>query len=88
MATSVLSSVLTGGKLAVPDEVLDQLGLKEGDKVQFVIKEAAPVRPPSDPNVNPFEKYIGLFPAFESIEEINAYYRDLRDDEEGGLSKW
>jgi hypothetical protein len=32
---------------------------------------------------NPFEKYIGVLPAFPGgIKEINAWVRDLRDDDE------
>jgi len=33
------------------------------------------------PATNPFTAYLGAFPAFSTREEINAYYRDLRDDD-------
>jgi hypothetical protein len=37
--------------------------------------------PPTEDN--PFEKYIGVLPAFPGgIEEINAWVRSLRDDDE------
>lgn len=88
MATTVLSGVLTAGKLAVPAKVREELGLKEGDKVEFTIKKTPLMPPPASPDGNPFEQYVGMFPGFGSIEEINAYYRDLRDDNEGGLTKW
>ena len=90
MATSVLSSVMdSDGKIAVPIEVREKLGLKEGDKVDFVIEETPPAPPPhADDDINPFDKYIGALPVFANIEEVNAWVREMRDDEEGGLSKW
>ena len=30
---------------------------------------------------NPFAAYVGILPAFSSLEEINAWIRDLRDDD-------
>jgi cell division septation protein DedD len=36
---------------------------------------------PTTQEENPFKAFLGAFPAFSSREEINAWIRDLRDDE-------
>ena len=41
--------------------------------------EANPSPAPRDEN--PFKAFLGAFPAFSSREEINAWIRDLRDDD-------
>jgi AbrB family looped-hinge helix DNA binding protein len=77
MATSVLTGVIdSDGKISVPAEVREQLGLKVGDTVEVTIKIAPDATPEEE--FNPFDEYIGALPAFANIEEVNAYYRDLR----------
>jgi AbrB family looped-hinge helix DNA binding protein len=75
------STISSKGQITVPIEVRHRLGLKQGDRVEFVFEEGRTVLRPSRPATNPFTAYLGAFPAFSSIEEINAYYRDLRDDD-------
>ncbi len=33
-------------------------------------------------NENPFEPFLGALPAFTSLEEINAWVREMRGDDE------
>jgi len=33
---------------------------------------------------NPFVAYVGALPAFSTVEEINAWIKDLREDDSGG----
>jgi AbrB family looped-hinge helix DNA binding protein len=75
------STVSSKGQITVPIEVRHRLGLKQGDRVEFVFEDGRTVLRPSRPATNPFAAYLGAFPAFSSLEEINAYYRDLRDDD-------
>ena len=86
---SILSNVMgSDGQLALPPEILDQLGLKPGDKVEFVVKDGQTVLRPASEPMSSFAKYVGAVPVFANIEEVNAWVRDMRDDEEGGLTKW
>ena len=74
------STISSKGQVTVPIEVLHRLGLKQGDRVEFVFEDGKTVLRPSRPATNPFTAYIGALPAFSSLEEINAWVRDLRDD--------
>lgn len=80
MNTSTLSSK---GQITLPIEVRERLGLKQGDRVEFIFEEGRTFVRPAQPAGNPFEAYLGALPAFSSREQINAFIRDLRDDEAG-----
>ena len=80
MSTSTLSSK---GQITLPLDVRNRLGLKQGDRVEFVFEEGRTFVRPAQPWGNPFAAYLGSLPAFSSLEEINAFVRDLRNDEAG-----
>jgi AbrB family looped-hinge helix DNA binding protein len=75
------STISSKGQVTVPIEVRHRLGLKEGDKVEFVFEDGRTVLRPARIEENPFTAYLGALPAFSSLEEINAWIRDLRDDD-------
>jgi AbrB family looped-hinge helix DNA binding protein len=75
------STISSKGQVTVPIEVRHRLGLKQGDRVEFVFEDGKTVLRPSRPATNPFTAYLGVLPAFSSVEEINAWVRDLRDDD-------
>lgn len=75
------STISSKGQVTVPIEVRQRLGLKQGDRVEFVFEDGRTVLRPSRPATNPFAAYVGALPAFSSLEEINAWVRDLRDDD-------
>ncbi|MGD0546968.1 MAG: AbrB/MazE/SpoVT family DNA-binding domain-containing protein [Terracidiphilus sp.] len=75
------STISRKGQVTVPIEVRHRLGLKEGDRVEFVFEDGRTVLRPARTEKNPFLAYLGAFPAFSSREEIIAFYRDLRDDD-------
>ena len=79
------STISSKGQVTVPIEVRHRLGLKAGDRVDFVYEEdGRTVLRPAKIEKNPFEAYVGILPAFSSLEEINAWIRDLRDDDPPG----
>jgi antitoxin PrlF len=75
------STISSKGQITVPLEVRKRLGLKVGDRVEFVVdKDRTTIRPARAPE-NPFLKYVGALPAFSGIHEANAWVRALRDEE-------
>jgi AbrB family looped-hinge helix DNA binding protein len=81
------STISSKGQVTVPIEVRHRLGLKTGDRVAFVYEDGRTVLRPEPQTTNPFTAYLGAFPAFSSLEEINAFYRDLRDDDPREIKK-
>ncbi|MGA3203629.1 MAG: AbrB/MazE/SpoVT family DNA-binding domain-containing protein [Bryobacteraceae bacterium] len=74
--TSVLTSK---GQITVPQEVRERLGLKQGDRVEFVAEKNRTVVRRAETGENPFAKYVGVLPAFPGgRKQINAWIRDLR----------
>lgn len=78
------STISSKGQVTVPIEVRRRLGLKAGDRVDFVYEEGRTVLRPARIEKNPFEAYVGILPAFSTLEEINAWIRDLRDEDPPG----
>lgn len=74
------STISSKGQITVPLEVRKRLGLRRGDRVEFVIDDARTTIRPARPPENPFVKYIGVLPSFSSVRQINAWIRKLRDD--------
>jgi antitoxin PrlF len=75
------STISSKGQITVPIEVRRRLGLKTGDRVEFVFdKERTAIRPARGAT-NPFVKYKGALPAFSGVREINAWISDLRDED-------
>ncbi len=75
------SVVNSKGHITVPLEIRKRLGLRTGDRVEFLIEnDRTTIRPARTPE-SPFQKYVGALPAFSSIREIDTWVRTLRDDE-------
>ena len=79
------STISSKGQVTVPIEVRHRLGLKAGDRVEFVFEEGRTVLRPQAPATNPFTAFVGILPAFSSLDEILAWHRDLRDDDLSGV---
>jgi len=75
------STISSKGQITVPREIRNRLGLKEGDRVEFIVeKDRTTIRPARAPE-NPFVKYVGALPTFSGVDEINAWVGTLRDEE-------
>lgn len=78
------SSTLTSkGQLTVPKEVRRRLGLREGDRVEFVLEaERTVIRREISP-ANPFRRYVGMLGDFPGGEKGRlAWLRDLREEDD------
>ena len=81
------STISSKGQITVPLEIRNRLGLKQGDRVEFVMDESGTILRPARAPENPFEKYQGALPAFDSAEEAHSWIRSLRDEDEKGARK-
>jgi len=80
MASS--STVGAKGQVTIPKNIRTRLGLRAGDRVEFVVQGNDTVIRPARTAGNPFEKYAGALRAFPGgMKEINAWVRSLRDEE-------
>jgi antitoxin PrlF len=75
------STISSKGQVTVPLEIRNRLGLKQGDRVEFVVENDRTTIRPARPPENPFVKYVGALPAFSGVGEVNAWVRALREEE-------
>jgi AbrB family looped-hinge helix DNA binding protein len=81
MEKGFTSIVTSKGQITVPQKIRERLGLKKGDRVEFVAEKNRTVVRRAATNENPFAKYAGMLGAFPGgKKEINAWVRSLRDD--------
>jgi antitoxin PrlF len=75
------STISSKGQITVPREIRNRLGLKDGDRVEFLVEnDRTTIRPARAPE-NPFAKYVSALPAFSGVQEANAWVQNLRDEE-------
>lgn len=75
------STLSSKGQITVPIEVRHRLGLKQGDRVEFVFEDGRTILRPKRAETNRFAAFLGILPAFSSREEINAWVREMRNDD-------
>jgi len=77
------STISSKGQVTVPQEIRKRLGLRTGDRVEFVVEEDRTVIRPARLEDNPFKKLIGLAPPFPGGEAgIKAWIDDMRGDKD------
>jgi antitoxin PrlF len=79
---ALTSTVSSKGQVTIPREIRTRLGLKEGDRVEFVVEDGKTLLRPAHNEENPFRQFLGIYPAFKSMEEINAWISDMRDEDQ------
>jgi antitoxin PrlF len=75
------SSVSSKGQVTIPLSVRERLGLREGDRVEFVVESGKVILRPAREMADPFAEYVGVLPAFGSRDEVVGWVRELRDNE-------
>jgi len=77
------STVSSKGQVTLPVEIRRRLGLKQGDRVDFVVERERTVLQPHLSSENPFARYAGILGKFPGgTEGIKAWVRELRSDRE------
>jgi len=78
------SIISTKGQVTVPKQVRARLGLRIGDRVEFVLRDGDTVIRPIRAAGNPFKKFAGALGTFPGgKDEINRWVRSLRDEDGG-----
>ena len=68
------------GQVTIPQEIRVRLGLRKGDKIEFVVLKRQTVVRRAEPENDPFAKYRGILGGFPGgLKEINAWISDMRD---------
>jgi len=79
------SKISSKGQITVPLDVRKRLGLREGDRVEFITEGTLTILRPARGAPNPFVEYAGALQTFPGgREEINTWIRGLRDDAQAG----
>jgi len=73
------SSISSKGQVTVPLDIRRRLGLRKGDRVEFVAQGELTILRPARGAPNPFARYAGALGTFPGgVREINAWMDDLR----------
>ncbi len=75
------SSMSSKGQVTIPQEIRVRMGLKGGDRVEFVIDHGKTFIRPARGEENPFRRYLGAYPAFKNRKEIKDWISEMRDEE-------
>ena len=75
------SIVSTKGQVTIPRDIRRRLGLKVGDRLEFVMDGDRTTIRPARGASNPFEKYQSALKTFPGgKKDINAWIRGIRDE--------
>jgi AbrB family looped-hinge helix DNA binding protein len=78
-----MSPISSKGQITLPREIRERLGVRAGDRVQFVIEDDRTVIRPFRDNPDPFERQMGILGPFPGGEAgIKAWIDDMRSDDE------
>jgi AbrB family looped-hinge helix DNA binding protein len=76
------ATVTSEGQITVPFDVRAHLGLREGDRVEFLIENGVTVLRRCGEEENPFDDFIGIFGKLTGDkDDVTRWVRNLRDDE-------
>lgn len=82
MERNIYAGVVTSkGQITVPKPIRERLGLKQGDRIEFVAESHRTVVRRARKKENAFAKYAGALGTFKGgKKQINTWLRDLRDE--------
>jgi AbrB family looped-hinge helix DNA binding protein len=76
------STISSKGQITIPLKIRQLLGVKHGDKVEFVVENGSPVLRAVPPEDDPFLKYVGCLPPLENGQGTVAWWREMRGHDE------
>ena len=76
-----IATVTSKGQITVPLAIRKRLGLKTGDRIEFINEGGTIIVRPVRGDDNPFAAYVGILGTFPGgVDEINDWVRELRDE--------
>jgi AbrB family looped-hinge helix DNA binding protein len=75
------SRISSKGQVTIPQEVRIRLGLRPGDRVEFVNEGGKTVILPERRQLHSFREYIGAAPGLHTREAIDSWVREIREDD-------
>lgn len=75
-------AISSKGQVTIPADVRRRLGVKAGDKIDYVVKDGMTTIQPVREVENPFAKYIGALGPAQPDGTAVAWLRKLRDPED------
>jgi len=75
------SRISSKGQVTIPQKVRERLGLRAGDRVDYIDDGGRIYLQPLREGVRSFAEFAGMAPGFKSVEEINEWVRELREDD-------
>jgi AbrB family looped-hinge helix DNA binding protein len=82
MERNIYAGVVTSkGQVTVPKAIRERLGLKRGDRIEFIAESHITMVRRARKKENTFAKYAGALGTFKGgKKQINTWLRDLRDE--------
>ncbi len=81
MAAPAVAKITTKGQVTIPQQVREYLGLREGDQIEFVNEHGQMIVRPLRAAADPFAKWSGRLPAFQSLDELRNWQREIRESD-------
>ena len=78
---NAVATVTSKGQITIPVEVRRQMGLMEGEQVEFQVEAGVTTLRRFVNDSNPFAKWAGRLGGFTSLQEAVEWQRDLRNDD-------
>ena len=80
-AAPAVAKITTKGQVTIPQSVREHLGLREGDQIEFVTENGQMVVRPLRAKADPFDRWSGRLPAFQSLDELKNWQREIRESD-------
>ena len=81
MDSPAIAKITTKGQVTIPQAVREYLGLREGDQIEFVNENGRMLVRPLRAAPDPFAKWTGRLPAFQSLDELKNWQREIRESD-------
>lgn len=78
---NAMATVTSKGQITIPVEVRRQMGLVEGEQVEFQVEAGVTTLRRFVIDSNPFAKWAGRLGGLTSLQDAVDWQRDLRNDD-------
>jgi antitoxin PrlF len=80
---NAIATITSKGQITIPVEVRRQMGLTEGEQVEFQVEAGVTTMRRYTTESNPFIKWAGRLGGLSGVESAVEWQRELRSDQTG-----